>query len=111
VVGSINISDSYSDSVDAPKLTTAQDPTVERSQPPTQRFAFESALRANTKQTEKLVEQIDSGIDTGKLDEASLDRLFGSIPDDAVGDLFEDYVNFVVDGGKKVYTEWLKTKQ
>ena len=28
-----------------------------------------------------------------------------------VRNIFEDYVNFVVDGGKKVYTEWLKTKQ
>ncbi len=51
VIGTINLSDAFSDPVDKPELTTAQDPTVERSQQPKQRFAFEAALGANTKQT------------------------------------------------------------
>ena len=54
VVGTINLSDAFSDPVDKPDLTTAQDPTVERGQQPKQRFAFEAALGANTKQTKKL---------------------------------------------------------
>ncbi len=96
---------------DQTPFTTAQDPAVETKSGQAQRFAFESALKENTKQTEKLLEQIEGGINSGKINEGSLDRLFASIPDDAEGDLFEDYVNFVVDGGKKVYKQWLKTKQ
>jgi len=111
VVGDINISDLQTEQADQTPFTTAQDPAVETKSGQAQRFAFESALRENTKQTEKLLEQIEGGINSGKINEGSLDRLFASIPDDAEGDLFEDYVNFVVDGGKKVYKQWLKTKQ
>ena len=111
-----------SDTITAPALTEeqvfnetdlsdAQDLGIENRSGPAQRFAFESASSANEKQREKLVKQIEAGVQSGKLNEASLDRLFKSIPDDAEGDLFEDYVNFVVDGGKKVYKQWLKTKQ
>jgi len=72
---------------------------------------FGEALRLNKKQTQKLVTQIQDGIQSEKLDEASLIKYFSSVPNDEIGDLFEDYINFVVDGGKKLYPEWLKTKQ
>tara|TARA_B100000123_G_scaffold226813_1_gene175755 strand:+ start:495 stop:3062 length:2568 start_codon:yes stop_codon:yes gene_type:complete len=115
VVGTINLSDAFSDPVDKPDLTTAQDPTVERGQQPKQRFAFEAALGANTKQTKKLRKELNEGLQSGKLNEASTVRYLESLPepgdDNFDADLYTKYADFIIDGGSLTYAQWLKTQQ
>ena len=96
-------------------LSDAQDPAIETRSGKAQRFAFESASSLNKKQTEKLVKELEAGIQSGKLDEAATVELFDTLPeltdDNFDADLYGQYADFVIDGGKLVYTEWLKTKQ
>ena len=96
-------------------LSDAQDPAIETRSGKAQRFAFESASSLNKKQTEKLVKELEAGIQSGKLDEAATVELFNTLPeltdDNFDADLYGQYADFVIDGGKLVYTEWLKTKQ
>tara|TARA_R100001443_G_scaffold51886_1_gene63689 strand:+ start:3990 stop:6524 length:2535 start_codon:yes stop_codon:yes gene_type:complete len=96
-------------------LSDAQDPGIETRSGEAQRFAFESASSLNKKQTEKLVKELEAGIQSGKLDEAATVDLFNTLPeltdDNFDADLYGQYADFVIDGGKLVYTEWLKTKQ
>ena len=111
----INLSDNASDVADKTEFTTAQDPTVERGQQPKQRFAFEAALGANTKQTKKLRKELNEGLQSGKLDKASTVRYLESLPepgdDNFDADLYTKYADFVIDGGDLTYAQWLKTQQ
>jgi hypothetical protein len=113
---------SISDASDQTEFTTTEDPTIETkrllSKGEVERLIsseFGTALKINKKQTQKLVKQIQDGIESGKLNEASTVRYLESLPepgdDNFNADLYTKYADFVIDGGDLTYTEWLKTIQ
>ena len=122
VVEDINVSDLQTEQADQTPFSTTQDPAVETKRSLSKGEAersisaeFGSGLRANKKQTEKLVKELEAGIQSGKLNEASTVRFLESLPEPGDAnfdaDLYTAYADFIIDGGSLTYTQWLKTKQ
>jgi len=69
----------------------------------------------NKKDIANLKKQTKNLLNTAGLTESIRDKYFGSLPSpndaDFDSDLYDGYVNFIIDGGKKKYQEWVKTRQ
>ncbi len=82
---------------------------------------FNSAITAvkaqadNKKNIANLKKQTKNLLDTTGLTQSLRDKYFGSLPPpgdpDFDADLYDAYVNFIVDGGGKPYEEWIKTRR
>ena len=82
---------------------------------------FNSAIMAvkaqanNKKNIANLKKQTKNLLDTTGLTQSLRDKYFGSLPSpgdpDFDADLYDAYVNFIVDGGGKPYEEWIKTRR